>query len=211
MADTVMAAWDYRAAQVISACRHAGIAVPMQVAVCGMDNDEFICDSATPRLTSIRADRDGQGYAAAAALDALIDGRVPRIGHAPFRTATLVVRGSSAPLAPAASLVERALAFADENALSGIDAADVASHLGVSRRLLDLRFGQLGIPSISSALIARRLDEVKRLLSSTSFTLDQIAALSGFRNPDSLRNLFRRHFGISPRNYRKCPERGAFG
>ena len=207
----VMAAWDYRAAQVISACRHAGIAVPVQVAVCGMDNDEFICDSANPRLTSIRADRDGQGYAAAAALDALIDGRVPRIDHSPFRTATLVVRGSSAPLAPAASLVERALAFVDENAISGIDAADVAGHLGVSRRLLDLRFSQLGLPSISSVLVARRLDEVKKLLSSTSFTLDHIAALSGFRNPDSLRNLFRRRFGISPRNYRKCPERGASG
>ena len=199
----VMAAWDYRAAQVISACRHIGIAVPMQVAVCGMDNDEFICDSTSPRLTSIRADRDGQGYAAAAALDALIDGRVPRIDHAPFRAATIVVRGSSAPLAPAASLVERALAFANENALSGIDAADVARHLGVSRRLLDLRFKQLGIPSISSTLTDRRLAEVKRLLSTTSFTLDRIASLSGFRNPDSLRNLFRRRFGISMRTYRK--------
>ena len=195
----VMAAWDYRAAQVISACRHIGIAVPMQVAVCGMDNDEFICDSTNPRLTSIRADRDGQGYAAAAALDALIDGRVPRIDHAPFRAATIVVRASSAPLAPAASLVERALAFANENALSGIDAADVARHLGVSRRLLDLRFKQLGIPSISSTLTNRRLAEAKRLLSTTSFPIDRIASLSGFRNPDSLRNLFRRRFGVSMR------------
>ena len=115
----------------------------------------------------------------------------------------------SAPLAPAASLVERALAFAAENAISGIGPADVASHLGVSRRLLDLRFSQLGIPSIESTLVARRLDEVKRLLSSTSFTLGHIAALSGFISPDSLRNLFRRRFGISPRNYRKRSERVA--
>ena len=198
----VMAAWDYRAAQVISACRHVGIAVPMQVTVCGMDNDEFICDSTSPRLTSILADRDGQGYAAVTALDAMIDGQRPRIDPTPFRTAQLVVRGSTEPLAPATSLVERALAFAEENALAGIDAADVASHLGVSRRLLDLRFKQLSIPSISSTLTDRRLAEVKRLLSTTSFPLDRIAALSGFRNPDSLRNLFRRRFGISMRAYR---------
>ncbi len=198
----VMAAWDYRAAQVISACRHVGIAVPMQVTVCGMDNDEFICDSTSPRLTSILADRDGQGYAAATALDAMIDGQRPRIDPTPFRTAQLVVRGSTAPLAPATSLVERALAFVEESALGGIDAADVASHLGVSRRLLDLRFKQLSIPSVSSTLTDRRLAEVKRLLSTTSFPLDRIASLSGFRNPDSLRNLFRRRFGISMRAYR---------
>ena len=106
----VMAAWDYRAAQVISACRHIGIAVPMQVAVCGMDNDEFICDSANPRLTSIRADRDGQGYAAAAALDALIDGRAPRWprqrrlwnARSPSRTRT-PFPGSTPPTWPAIS------------------------------------------------------------------------------------------------------------
>jgi transcriptional regulator GlxA family with amidase domain len=41
------------------------------------------------------------------------------------------------------------------------------------------------------------------LLSSTSFPLDRIASLSGFRNPDSLRNLFRRRFGVSMRTCRR--------
>ena len=183
----------------------ADMAGGLDAGVAGGDQAEDGAGLRDPHLHGVAclgADRDGQGYAAAAALDALIDGRAPRIDHAPFRAATIVVRGSSAPLAPAASLVERALAFANENALSGIDAADVARHLGVSRRLLDLRFKQLGIPSISSTLTDRRLAEVKRLLSSTSFPLDRIASLSGFRNPDSLRNLFHRRFGISMRTYR---------
>lgn len=203
----VMAAWDYRAAQVISACRHIGIAVPMQVAICGMDNDEFICDSASPRLTSIRADRDGQGYAAAAALDALIDGRVPRIDHAPFRAATIVVRGSSAPLAPAASLVERALAFANENALSGIDADDVASHLGVSRRLLDLRFREEQGRTVLDAIQERRLGEVRRRLSETDETIGEIAAACGYGDVSHLRRLFLARFHAGMRTWRETVRR----
>ena len=203
----VMAAWDYRAAQVMSACRKAGIAVPAQAAVCGMDDDEFICGSVTPSLTSIRADRDGQGHAAAAVLDAIMDGgRRPAVDAAPFHAVSLVVRGSSAPIAPAASLVERALALVAQQALSGISASDVARRLGVSRRLMDMRFRQLGLPSVAEELTSRRLEKAKRLLAETHLPLERIAALSGFANPDSMRNLFRRRLGISMRAFRNAKE-----
>ena len=206
----VMAAWDYRVAQVMSACRKAGIAVPAQAAVCGMDDDEFICGSVTPSLTSIRADRDGQGHAAATVLDAIMDGgRRPTVNSAPFHAASLVVRGSSAPIAPVASLVEHALAQVAQHALGGISASDVARHLGVSRRLLDMRFRQLGLPSVAEELTSRRLEKVKRLLAETHLPLDRIAALSGFPNPDSMRNLFRRRFGLSMRAFRNANEEPA--
>ena len=199
----VMASWDYRAAEVISACRNAGLAVPAQVAVCGMDDDEFICDSASPPLTSIRADREGQGHAAATVLGAIMDGiHHPRIRSDPFHTASLVVRGSSAPIAPATSLVERALVLVEQEALSGISAADVARRLGVSRRLMDMRFRQLGLPSVADELTTRRIGKAKQLLAETRLPLDRIADLSGFANSDSMRNLFRRRFGLSTRAFR---------
>ena len=201
----VMASWDYRAAEVISACRNAGLAVPAQVAVCGMDDDEFICDSASPPLTSIRADREGQGHAAATVLGAIMDGILhPRIRSDPFHTASLVIRGSSAPIAPATSLVERALVLVEQQALSGISAANVAKRLGVSRRLMDMRFRQLGLPSVADELTSRRLGKVKQLLAETRLPLDRIADLSGFVNADSMRNLFRRRFGLSMRAFRNA-------
>ena len=201
----VMASWDYRATQVISACRNAGLSVPAQVAVCGMDDDEFICDSATPALTSIRANRDGQGYAAASVLDALMNGvRRPRLNTDPFHAASLVVRGSSAPIAPAVSLVERALVLVEQQALSGIGAAEVAERLGVSRRLMDMRFRQLGLPSVASELTAHRMRKAKQLLAETRLPLHRIATLSGFANPDSMRNLFRQMSGISTRAFRNA-------
>jgi len=201
----VMASWDYRATQVVSACRNSGLAVPAQVAVCGMDDDEFICDSATLSITSIRADREGQGHAAATVLDAIMDGiRHPRVSTDPFHTASLVVRGSSAPIAPATSLVERALVIVEQQALSGISATDVAKRLGVSRRLIDMRFRQLGLPSVADELTSRKIGRAKQLLAETRLPLDRIADLSGFANADSMRNLFRRRFGLSMRAFRNA-------
>ena len=207
----VMASWDYRATEVISACRNAGLSVPEQVAVCGMDDDEFICDNASPTLTSIRADRDGQGHAAATVLDAMMNGiRRPKINSDPFHTASIVVRGSSAHIAPATSLVERALILVEQQALSGICATDIAKRLGISRRLLDMRFRQFGLPSVAEELTAHRLRKAKQLLAETRLPLDRIAHLSGFANSDSMRNLFRNRLGLSTRAFRKAHQHNAY-
>jgi transcriptional regulator GlxA family with amidase domain len=100
--------------------------------------------------------------------------------------------------------VERALVIIEQEALSGIGAADVAKRLGVSRRLIDMRFRQLGLPSVADELTTRRIGKAKQLLAETRLPLDRIADLSGFANPDSMRNLFRRRFGLSMRAFRNA-------
>ena len=199
----IMAAWDYRAAQVLSACRDAGLSVPSQVAVIGVDDEEFICEGVVPHLSSVRVDRDGQGFAAAAALDRLLTGqRRTMLDMTPFRGVRLVVRGSTAPLAPSAELVTRALTFIGNEACTGITVNDVARHLGVSRRLADLRFHELGLGGIAENIRLRQLETARHLIYSTHQSLAQIAAACGFANTDSLRNLLRREFGHSIRKLR---------
>ncbi|MEO5961371.1 MAG: XylR family transcriptional regulator, partial [Opitutaceae bacterium] len=48
----IMASYDIRGQQVLDACRSAGLAVPAEVAVIGVDNDELLCDLASPPLSS---------------------------------------------------------------------------------------------------------------------------------------------------------------
>ena len=200
----VMAAWDYRAAQVLSACHDAGLAVPSQVAVLGVDDEEFICEGVVPHLSSIRVDREGQGFAAAAALDGMLSGqRRKALDTAPFRSVRLVVRESTAPLAPSAELAARALSFIEREACTGITVDDVVRHLGVSRRLADLRFHELGLGGIGESIRRHRLEAARRLIGSTRQSLAQIASACGFANTDSLRNLLRRRFGYSIRELRK--------
>ena len=63
-----------RGRQVLAACAAEGIAVPEQIAVLGVDNDELICRFCEPTLSSIVPSTQELGYLAASALDRLMNG-----------------------------------------------------------------------------------------------------------------------------------------
>ena len=98
--------------------------------------------------------------------------------------------------------MQKALAYIQRNALKGISVDDVSRHLKVSRRLADLRFRELQGTTIGETIISLRLAEVKRLLRSTKEPIDSIAALCGYSNPNYLKNLFKRRFAMSMRDFR---------
>jgi LacI family transcriptional regulator len=49
-----MACDDARARHIVLACGRAGLAVPEDVAVIGVNNDEIMCDMVEPPLTSVQ-------------------------------------------------------------------------------------------------------------------------------------------------------------
>ena len=79
---------------------------------------------------------------------------------------------------------------------------DVAAHIGVSRSLLDLRFRQVCDKAVLEDILNVRLSEVKRLLEKTNRTILQIGLDCGFNDPDNLKRLFKKRFGMSMREYR---------
>jgi LacI family transcriptional regulator len=111
-------------------------------------------------------------------------------------------RESAKPISPVTSLIARALAFISANAEKNIKVSDVTDALGVSRSLLDLRFREFRNETISKAITRTRLESVKRLLSDTGLSIRTISAKCGFANPNHLKNLFKRHFGKSMREWR---------
>ena len=112
-------------------------------------------------------------------------------------------RESTAELSTSGKLVQKALAYIRKNALRGISVEDVVAHLKVSRRLADLRFRELQHTSIGQEIARIRLAEVQRLLRSTKEPIDSIAARCGYENPNYLKNLFRKRFSMSMREFRK--------
>jgi len=107
----VYVAWDFRAIQVLEACRDAKITVPEQIAVLGTDNDELLCDSAEPPLSSILPDHERAGSIAAERLDALMRGRklLPRTSL--VKVNNVVERETTRPVTPSAHIVGKALAY----------------------------------------------------------------------------------------------------
>ena len=203
----VVAGNDATGVDVIHVCDAAGIAVPRDVAVLGMDDNPVHCLHCQPPLSSVHFDGRCAGALCAAALSGMME---PHGASGPARGATLrydvsaiVQRASTGAVSTAGALVQKALDFIDANACSGISLADVVRHLGVSRSLATQRFGELHGTSILDTIHARRVAEAKRLLRSSGKPLDDIASACGFRGgPDCLRRVFRAATGMTPAQWR---------
>ena len=205
----VFAATDIRANEVLQAAKIARLPVPRRIAVIGVDDNRLICENAQPRLSSIRPDFEEEGYRAAQELERMMNRAArrlpplsePIVSHVGIRGIT--VRESTAMETSAGRLVVRALKYIDDNATKGITVDDVVRHMKVSRRLIYLRFAEQHGTSIRAAIEKRRLNEVKHLLQTTKLPTEAIAARCGYANPNVLRNLFKRTFSVSMREYRR--------
>ena len=206
----ILAAYDRRAIHVLSACKDAGLSVPRQVAVIGVDNDRLLCDFADPPLSSIAPDHEEEGRIAAQTLDAMMRERPrKRPGRTLITGKRIVERESARQTTPATALLRRATDYIVRNAAKNIKTADVTRRLGVSRSLLDLRFREANGKTTSAFIAETRLAEVKRRLRKTKQSIRGISRECGFANPNHLKNLFKRHFGMSMRDYRNAGAGGS--
>ena len=60
----VWAAFDQRAKHVLDACRLAGLNVPSQIQVLGVDNETYVCEQTIPSLSSLMPDFENGGFLA---------------------------------------------------------------------------------------------------------------------------------------------------
>ena len=207
----VFAANDDRGYDVIEFCRANHLRVPEDIAVIGINNDTLVCENCHPRLSSIEPDFEQEGYLAAETLSKMMSSPEPSNNQTIKQSNNLTLfvgvkqvvrRESTAELSASGKLVQRALVYIRRNALKGISVTDVAAHLHVSRRLADLRFRELQGTTIGETIITERLAEVKRLLRETKDPIDAIAIRCGYENPNYLKNLFKRRFAMTMREFR---------
>ena len=198
----LLACDDDRARQVCEACHGADLAVPDDVAIVGVDNDDLLCELADPPLTSVALDSETAGWEAAALLDRLMRGeRLPpqRILVAPTG---VIVRRSSDVRVTDDPAVRLAVRFITDKAALPIRVADVVAAAGAKRRSLELRFQTALGRSIVAEIQRARLDRARRLLTESDLSVERIAAASGFSSSGYLIRLFKREMGLAPGAFR---------
>ncbi len=198
----VMACYDVVGVRVLDACRGAGLAVPEQVAVIGVDDDPLLCTLASPPLSSVAHDLERIGHEAAALLERMLDGEPAPPDEVLIEPLGITCRQSTDQLAIPDALVAKALRFIREHACDGIDVDDVARSAQAHRTTLKRRFEKLVGRSPKAEIMRLQLRRVKELLRETDFTLVRIADLAGFRHPEYMSALFKRKEGITPGQYR---------
>lgn len=201
----LMACSDRHAQRILDACRRANIAVPEEIAVIGVNNDEELCRLSNPPLTSVISHPKKIGYESAALLDRIMSGKIKREKITPLLIPPVAIatRRSTDVTAIDDKLVAEAVRFIREHACDGVGIDKLPAKLGVSRAAFYKRFrGGLG-RSPHQEVLRLQLNRVKNLLAQTNLSVEKIAGLAGFKHPEYLGVAFRRETGKSPGQYRR--------
>lgn len=199
----IMAGNDERAEQVVDACHRAGLAIPDKAAVLGVDNDEMICGLCNPPLSSIEMNFRQAGYEAAELIDQMISGREQTSQELCYYPLGIATRQSTTILAVDDAEVARAVQFVRSNARKAITVSDVVSGAAISRRALQLRFRQALGRTLQEEIAKTRIEQIAQGLTHSNRTIRQIAQDLGYPDDTHFARLFKRHMGMSPREYRR--------
>jgi len=199
----VVACYDVLGLRVLDACRDAGIAVPEEVAVIGIDNDEVLCDVADSPLSSVAHHVERMGYEASALLDRLMAGELVPAERLSVPPRGVITRQSSDVVAIPDADVALALHFIRSHACQRIRVEDVVRATSLSRRGLERRFARFLGRSPRAEITRKQLERVQQLLGESDFPLDEIARLAGFEHTAYMCVLFREKIGVTPGKYRK--------
>jgi LacI family transcriptional regulator len=199
----LMAGYDIRGWQVLEVCRRIGAAVPDQVAVVGVDNDELLCELAGPSLSSVIPDTGRTGYEAAELLERMMSGGQVAPSEHLIKPVGIAARQSTDVLAIADPDIARAVRMIRDRACDGLKVDALVSELAISRRMLEHRFKRLLGMTPHEQIAKVQIQRVMKLLRETDLPLATIAQRAGFRHVEYMSVAFKRQTGVAPREFRR--------
>lgn len=199
----ILACNDDRGQQILEACKSAGLNVPGEVAVIGVDNDPIICGFCDPPLTSIALNTEYAGFAIAELLDKLMNGESMKGQEIKVTPTHIVRRQSTDILFVDDEAVSQAIRFIRENAKNKIKVDDVVKQTCLSRRSLESRFRKLIHRSIQEEIRKTRTELITRMLIETNLSISEITSMFNFTDVEHIARYFKKEKGVALRDFRK--------
>ena len=207
----VFAVNDDAAAEVVAAARATGRRIPHDLTLLGVDNDESLCESSNPSISSIQMDFENAGFLAARLLaETILRGSTSPVIHdvgtpAPITIGPLLAvrRESTSGTGRREPHILKAMEMIRREACNGLTARALAARFPGSRRLFELRFREAIGHSVLDEIQNARLREVHALLAHTDTAIGAIPALCGYRSDIALRKFFREREGMSMQEWRR--------
>jgi len=203
----VFASTDSVGAEAIAACKLAGLSVPEDAVVIGVDNDETLCETTKPTLSSVDLDYRAAGRRAADMLKRLMAGHAHGCLNSEYPPLRVVRRESTHRFTRSDAAVSRAVELIRREACNGLSAAEVLKTFDCSRRMAEMRFRAAVGHSVLEEIRSVRLDLAKRMLSETNVQIGAIANQCGYDTAAAFTTFFKSMTGILPRDWRTSSTR----
>jgi LacI family transcriptional regulator len=205
----ILAMDDSAAHDLAAACLKAELSVPDRVAIIGVNNDDLMCESAWPPLSSVEGDFSRIGFVAAGLMDRLLNGQTlkPQERHVRLPPLGVVPRVSTDVLAVDDPNLAEAVRYVREHACDPCTVHDMLRHVPVGRRWLERQFvAKLG-RSPHDEILRVRMDTARRLLLRNDLSLPDVANRCGFSAVASFTRAFTQSQGVAPGGYRRTARR----
>ena len=127
----IMAATDELSLQIVEAAKIDGIMIPEEIALLGVDNDDSICSTSYPTLSSIDQNPEWAGFEAAGLLSKMMKGKIKKVINIIAEPLKVITRNSTDVMAIEDKIVASALHFINDHARDKqISVTEIASQSG---------------------------------------------------------------------------------
>jgi len=195
---------DILACHLSNVAGEAGLNIPDEIALLGINDDQALCNLCNPPLSSIGFNLKKAGYDAARLMDEIISGKEKVQGQwIRIQTASVKERGSTDIYAVEDEDIIKALKYIRANCSSPLQVEDIADHICISKRTLQMKFQKALGRSIHDEIIKAHVEVAKALLIETNLSIENIALRSGFHYSSNMRRAFLDLTGMLPHKYRQ--------
>jgi LacI family transcriptional regulator len=200
----ILASCDILGCHLSNVAKEVGLDIPDEIAVMGVNNDQAMCSICDPPLSSIAFNFKRAGYEATKLLDRLISGQEKMQGQCiKIQPTHVESRGSTDILAIDDPDIVQALKYVRKRSSEPLQVEEVANHVCISKRSLQLKFKKVLGKSIHKEIVQAHFEIARALLFDTDLSIDEIALRSGFHYTSNMRRAFKQITGLLPQRYRQ--------
>lgn len=193
---------DHLAMPFYAAVKRTGLSIGKDLFVVGVDDDERLCTTLSPSLTSVKPNFFKAGYNGIEILaHRLEDPSLPP--QYVIYEAKEIIRRASTVRQMSDKRISAGLLYITEHGQERIGSEDVAREMGCCRRLAEKLFIRHTGKSILNTIREGRLEKAKSLLENTDYPIDDIPAMCGYHSLPHFKVYFREQTGMTMRDWRK--------
>ena len=194
---------DAHALFITETCRMMGIAIPEDIAVLGVDDDDLLCDISDPPISSIQLEVEEGGYQACRLLHQRLLSKSEKPFDISIKPTGIKERLSTSVFNISDSHVLNIIKYISDNYMNDISIPDILAHAPLSRRSIEMKFKNATGQTIYQYLISMRIEHLAYLLITTDRSPSDLAYEVGFRDLNNIFRTFKKYKGCTVSEYRR--------
>lgn len=194
---------DYFALQVSEICKVINISIPEEIALLGVDNDEFICNLSYPPISSIATNDEEIGYNTGKMLHKLIVNNENYSFCVSKRPLHIEKRQSTEKYNVSDKHISKVIDFIEKNITTKISIDQLTKLVPLSRRSIENKFKEEVGTTIYQFILDKKIEYIAYELLTTKKNLLEIAIGVGYNDARQIYRIFKKSTGYTPMNYRK--------